>query len=544
MARLVSRKDCFIIREKADFGKVPLDVRHLSIHSCQDIDHASLLSLCKHTKLRTLLFGTKDISAVIDQLCSGLHRLRVMCCGSTNELPDSIGNLKHLRYLEITGGCSLNSVPLAFCYLYSLQIVYARNCRLETMRGDLSNLISLRRFKSHGFDYSPGCVLEIDLAYWQGLGLGFIKNVSSDVKGLRLCNLGNISKNQAAELELKNKQRLNSLELNWGWYPGEEDNDRDREVLQALQPPTSLMSLHLERYEGVFLPISWFGPQNLQSSTSLTVDTRCDGLESKLLAEGTSFSRVSQRIDDLNEMLVDSNQDTTCIFPSMTELTISECGKLSSLEHLIQPAYIPAINKITIENCKSLTSIGHNLLGSSTRGPPFSSLTSLIVCSCEELSTIDNLLSQEYLPVIHKIKVEWCYKLMSLPVGIGSLSSLRQLEISGCPSIRWPSGLVFPSSLESLNLDECGDMSACVPSCLENLTSLVSLSLKKCVGIQVIPEKVWSKSLQQLWITDCPDLVSIGGARAIAQLRVVIIKECPKMEDKIKQPHTRGCFIN
>ncbi|XP_037408761.1 uncharacterized protein LOC119270807 [Triticum dicoccoides] len=659
MAKLVSKNDCFIIREKADFGKVPPDVRHLSIfqndcfmtwqmkNDCfiirEGIDHASLLSLCKHTKLRTLLFdevfGTKDISAVIDHWCSGLHRLRVMCCGSTNELPDSIGNLKHLRYLEITGACSLNSVPSAFCHLYSLQIVYARDCKLETMRGDFSNLISLRRFKSHGFDYSPGCVLDIDLADWQGLGLGLIKNVS-DVKGLRLRNLGKMSKNQAAEVELKNKQRLNSLELSWGWYQREKRDNDDRQVLQALEPPTGLMSLHLQGYGGVSLP-SWFGPQNLPSLASLILD-RCDELESMFLAEGTS---LSQRIDDQNEMPVElpvdsSNKDTTGIFPSMTELTITLCQKLSSLEQLIQPAYIPAINKITIENCESLASagsfvgfhcleelvvrkcpsinsqclvapslkrlvlgrftaepfrgnsfsfgnlgdnieccslanfkltcdgvtciqlenwnlpalreleisvcpslrsIGQVFTNLSVCGRVFSSLTYLHIVLCEELSAIHNLLSEEYLPVIQKIEFEYCRRLVSLPVEIGSLSSLRELKISGCPSIRWPSGLVFPSSLEWLELSDSGDMCACVPSCLENLTSLVSLTLERCPGITVIPEKVWSKSLQQLRITECPDLVSIGGAGAIAQLRTVTIEECPKMED-IKQPHKRGRF--
>ncbi|KAM3336728.1 hypothetical protein ACQJBY_030635 [Aegilops geniculata] len=656
MAQLVSRNDCFIIREKADFGKVPPNVRHLSILSRKGLDKADLLSLCKHTKLRTLLFdqllGSKSISAVIDHWCRGLHGLRVMCCGSTNELPDSIGSLKHLRYLEISQACPFNSLPSAFFYLYSLQTIYAKECKLETMCGDFSKLISLRRFKSHGFDYSPGCVLDIDLADWQGLGLGLIKNVS-DVKGLCFRNLCKISKNQAAEVELKNKQHLNSLKLSWDyWYPGEKGND-DREVLQALEPPTCLKSLHLQGYGGVSLP-SWFGPQNLPSLTSLTLD-RCDELDSMFLPEGTSLSRVSQRIHDQNkmpvELLVHSNKDTTGIFLSLTELNISRCQRLSSLEQLVQPAYIPAIKKITIKACKNLVSAGSfvgfrcleelvvdecpkiysqclvarslkrlvlgcssiddrigtsygNLAdnieccsltgftltgngltsirqqnwnvpalqeldivgckflrsigqsvptllnpfvcggtGSSTRGR-FSSLTSLSIFSCEELSVIDNLLSEDYLPVIEKIELTACKKLVSLPVEIGSLSSLRQLEITGCPSIRWPSGLVFPSSLECLDLNDSGDMSACVPSCLENLTSLVSLMLGKCPSITVIPESVWSnirKSLQQLCITECPDLVSIGGARAIRKLRALTIEKCPKMED-IKQPQKRGRF--
>ncbi|KAF7033654.1 hypothetical protein CFC21_044740 [Triticum aestivum] len=664
MAKLVSRNDCFIIRENADFGKVPRNVRHLSILSGEDFKKADLLSLCKHTKLRTLLCnelsGSDDISAVMDHWCSGLHRLRVMCCASTKELPDSLGNLKHLRYLDISKACPLNRLPSAFCYLYRLQFVYARKCKIVILVDDFSKLISLRRFDSDGFVYNAGCDLDIDATGRHGLGIGLKKNWS-DLKVLRIYNLGMISKDAVAEVELKNKQCLHNLKLEWSmdsyWYNSrrcEEEilsaKENDIKVLQVLEPPSILKSLLVKGYGGVSLP-SWCGPENSPSSASLTLDTS-DGLESIPLPESTSLSRTSQRIE-LNEMpvelLVNSNKETIGIFPFLTELEIFGCRNLSSVEQLVHPAYIPAIKKIKIWHCPSLESCGSfvgfhcleelevtkcpninnsqclvspslkmlvlgdsgsspagincgnlaenieccsltnfklscdgltsiqlqnwnvpallelnishcgslksigqsgqifpniSVCGSTVRGG-FSFLTSLRIHKCDKLSTIDKLLSEEYLPVVDEIEFTECDKLVSLPVEIGSLSCLRRLKIAECASIRWPSGLVFPSSLQRLYLMDCGDMSAFVHSCLQSLTCLVSLTLKKCPGLTFIPEQVWSsslKSLEQLLIAQCPDLVSIGGARAIAEVPTVYITNCPKLED-LKQL-TRGSHFN
>ena len=74
----------------------------------------------------------------------------------------------------------------------------------------------------------------------------------------------------------------------------------------------------------------------------------------------------------------------------------------------------------------------------------FSSLTVLNISGCIKLSTLDDLLIQEYLPAIEWIYVAHCGELLSLPgERFGSFLSLKDLQ----------RGLVLPSTLQRLFLD-------------------------------------------------------------------------------------------
>ncbi|OEL26401.1 hypothetical protein BAE44_0012579, partial [Dichanthelium oligosanthes] len=126
------------------------------------------------------------------------------------------------------------------------------------------------------------------------------------------------------------------------------------------------------------------------------------------------------------------------------------------------------------------------------------------------LESLDDLLKQECLPAIESITIRFCDLLLFLPTErFGRFSFLKNLSISFC---------------------------------LENLTSLKSLTMGACQGIVSITGDLWSnnlKSLQKLKIRDCPDLVSIGGAKAIANINTVYIAGCPKLKE-IEQILRRG----
>ncbi|KAE8796802.1 disease resistance protein RGA2 [Hordeum vulgare] len=604
MAQLVSEHDCFVIKNMSDFQKVPQDVRHLSILSSTKFDRSTLLSLCKHTKLRTLFCNkslrNKTVASVVDHWFNELRLLRIIFFSVIEELPDSVGNLKHLRYLKISRTCPFDSLPSAICCLYNLQIFSARECKLESLPSDFSKLISLQSFESNGFRYDQDRPLKFDANSEQGLGMRLIKNVNQFCGDLEIYNLSTQSKDHAAQAELKNKRYLNSLTLEWSFSRSQ--GNSEIEVLQVLQPSINLKSLLLRCYPGVSLP-NWFQPQNLANLASLSLHN-CDGLESIL------FSRISQG-RNLN--------DSIGTFLALTVISIYGCKNLSSLEQVLHPASVPAIKKITIQYCKKLVSVpierfgdlhyldelcvsdcpniySHSLvvpslkrlvLGSSgnlagniecsslaclslschcltsiqpqmwrlpallelhitecrsltTIGQPehfftnisrgggttsviCSSLTSITIYDCQKLSTIEDLLTEEYLPAIERILVGRCGKLISLSSEMfGSFPFLKDLKIHDCPSINWQRGLVFPSSLQRLYLRSCGDISAWVPSSLQNLASLVSLQMIECPRVVSIPGEVWSSdltSLEELKIQDCPDLVSIGGAKAIAEIR-------------------------
>ncbi|XBH80397.1 hypothetical protein VPH35_106145 [Triticum aestivum] len=626
MAQLVSEHDCFVIKNMSDFQKVPQDVRRLSILSSTKFDRSTLLSLCKHTKLRTLFCNkslrNKTVASVVVHWFNELRHMRVIIFSAIEELPDSVGNLKHLRYLKISRACPFDSLPSAICCLYNLQIFSASECKLESLPSDFSKLISLQRFESNGFQYDQDCPLNFDADSERGLRMRLLKNVTQFCGDLEICNLSMRSKDHAAQVELKNKRYLNGLTLGWSLST---QGHSEIEVLQVLQPSINLKSLLLRCYPGVSLP-NWFQPQNLANLTSLSLHN-CDGLES------ISFSRISQRINlnDMRAVPIDNNNDSIGTFLALTVISIYMCKNVSSLEQVLHPASVPAIKKITIQycnklvsvpterfedlhcleelyvsdcpniysyglvapslerlvlgssgnlagniecsslvclslschcvtsiepqmwslpallelnitGCRSLTSIGQpepfftNISrGGGTTSVIFSSLTSITIYDCEKLSNIDDLLTEEYLPAIESILVGRCGKLISLSSEtFGSFPFLKDLKVHDCPSINWQSGLALPSSLQRLYLRSCGDISAWVPSSLENLASLVSLQMIECPRVVSIPGEVWSSdltSLKELKIEDCPDLVSIGGANAIAEINNVCISGCPKMKE-------------
>lgn len=101
---------------------------------------------------------------------------------------------------------------------------------------------------------------------------------------------------------------------------------------------------------------------------------------------------------------------------------------------------------------------------------------------------------------------------------------------------------MLPSTLQRLVLGQCGDMSAWVPSCMQNLASLISLEMSECPCITSIPGDIWRTnlaSLEELYISDCPDLVSMGGLEAVAKLETLHVSGCPKMME-MEQPVKRG----
>jgi len=519
MAQLVSKDECFIIKEKKDLERIPQNVRHLFVVKSRDFKCSDLESLCKQIKLRTLLcdmsLNNKAGNTVMKKWCTEFLSMRVMVCASISEsgLPDSVSNMKNLRCLKILDSCSFKCIPAAFCCLYNLQLLCARKCTFDNVPKGFSNLINLQKFESKG--------IVVDAAMENGEGIKLLKNFNLVTKDLLITNICEISKDQAAEIELM-KEYASSLTLKWcegaSHLPGSPEHN-EIQVFAALHPPTNIKSVCLEGYPGEYLP-RWF-----------------------------------------------HGFDEPTIFSSLTEIKIKNCLRLSSLEQFLQPAYMPAIKKMHIIDCTSLESIPVKRL----RGLPSleelevykcpkinsqhlqaPSLKKLILydsgnlannIDCSSLTSFDLskyhlasvTINREKFTPLTKLAIQDCRELETLNGGWPFLTSL---SISVCPHLNWENGILLPSSLQELHLWDCGNFSL---RYLQNLTSLQSLQMDACKHIQYIPRDLWSslKSLQRLCIMNCENLVSIGASEGIEHIPKVHIGSCPKLKD-VPQPLWRG----
>ncbi|KAG4206749.1 hypothetical protein ERO13_A03G026600v2 [Gossypium hirsutum] len=85
-------------------------------------------------------------SLIADYISRSKHlRVLHLVDSSFEQLPNSIGYLKHLRYLSIYGNGNIERLPISICNLQSLQTLLLGGCRgIEALPKDIRYLISLR----------------------------------------------------------------------------------------------------------------------------------------------------------------------------------------------------------------------------------------------------------------------------------------------------------------------------------------------------------------------------------------------------------------
>ncbi|CAK9322833.1 unnamed protein product [Citrullus colocynthis] len=103
------------------------------------------------TEIRSIAFQVRNMvlpSASLTEKCiSNFKCLRMLYLGNANlqEIPNSIGTLKNLRYLDLHGNQKIKQLPGSICDLQSLQTLILESCSaLEELPKNIRNLISLR----------------------------------------------------------------------------------------------------------------------------------------------------------------------------------------------------------------------------------------------------------------------------------------------------------------------------------------------------------------------------------------------------------------
>nr|XP_023891714.1 putative disease resistance protein RGA1 [Quercus suber] len=117
---------------------------HLSIlESGQEVT----TQLKRLSKVQTIIFKIEQPLSILKACVSRFKYLRVLDLSKSSfeVLPNSIGSLKHLRYLDLTENCRIKQLPDSICKLHSLQTLVLGGCsNLERLPKCISDIINLR----------------------------------------------------------------------------------------------------------------------------------------------------------------------------------------------------------------------------------------------------------------------------------------------------------------------------------------------------------------------------------------------------------------
>ncbi|KAK4580601.1 hypothetical protein RGQ29_024298 [Quercus rubra] len=141
LAISIAKGECSVVTKTSTLAA---EVCHLSIlESGQEVT----TQLEKLSKVQTIIFQTEQPMSLLETCISRFKYLRVLDLkdSSFEMLPNSIGSLKHLKYLDLRRNDRIKQLPDSICKLYSLQTLLLGACsNLERLPKGIRDIISLR----------------------------------------------------------------------------------------------------------------------------------------------------------------------------------------------------------------------------------------------------------------------------------------------------------------------------------------------------------------------------------------------------------------
>ncbi|KAF2323760.1 hypothetical protein GH714_036847 [Hevea brasiliensis] len=567
LAKFVSG-DFFFWLEGDNSFKIAKRTRHLSYARTLHDASKKFGHVYEAQYLRTFLhvdavqwWGSHIDTEVTDDLLPKLMRLRVLSLSHYNSItwfPDSIGKLKHLRYLDLSK-TSIRRLPDTICSLYNLQILILAYCVfLDELPSNMVRLVSL-------------CHLDIS---WTILGkmpsqMGKLrrlqkltdfflgKDSGSSIKELgelqhlggRLCiwNLQNVVDTaDALEADLQGKEHLKKLGLKWDGNA--DDSQHERCILESLQPCTNLERLSIFGYGGTRFPV-WVGDSSFSNLVSLKLDgcKYCTSLPPLgqlvslqklsitdfhgILIVGSEFygscisvkkpfaslrSLTFERITEWLEWTPYVAEDEGEAFPFLQELYIRECPNLTKA----LPDHLPFLKTLDIKEC-------YQLLPSFPRAPA--------ICRMSFEDHSRHVVLSELPSGLHRLQADAMFDSVdSLVEGATEDYSLsitsEEIEIKDYHSLRCFSLDLFPK-LKRLDLGRCRNLESFSLSRGLPALSLTVLCLWNCFNLKCLPDNMHSilASLVKLRLGECPKLESFPEGGLPFKLEYLEISFCEKL---------------
>ncbi|KAG4127083.1 hypothetical protein ERO13_D10G197201v2, partial [Gossypium hirsutum] len=502
LAQSVAGEVCFKIEDSQRISK---HARHLS-YIAEDFDGIKKFEgIYEAQHLRTFLplmssrvFRTDNYltNHVLTNLLPNLRCLRALSLEEyqITMLPDFVGDLKLLRYLNFSKNRVIKCLPESVSTLYNLETFLLKGCyNLEKLPSEMEKLVNL-------------CYLDIT-------GADKLESMASNFS------------------MLTNLQKLSS---SWSKYFENRREEVEKKVMDGLQPSKKLMELSIKFYCGDMLA-NWVGDSSFNCLQSLCLDdcinllslpsigklpllkkVRIKGLRSvrtvgvELFAENTTNSFSSLEILEFVDMLnwekwnLCEVDEEARKFPKLRELLIQNCPLLLGS----MPEYLPSLKKLAIRSCGKLIISVQN----------FPLLSELEIHGCHEFSWAAECLRLRSIKVV-SFEIGCCEELCSSRDNNWGLLtqsvSPQYLEITKCPLLV---SIATEEEREEL-------MQLKIPS------SIVRMEIENCERLEKLSTTLYSLALlMELVLDGCSKLISVARSNLPSNLKVLVIRSCKNLQ--------------